>query len=129
MPTDVAADILLDIMLNDAASATSELLVRHIDNPAALSGKLLVEWLVGCSQGLLVPVPVEIWIQAVIETEKDVPAKRLLHFFEEWLSSRGDMEQLGVEGTRSVSSAIDRSGITRELLSKYFAATKEAFSI
>ncbi|OBZ78304.1 L-aminoadipate-semialdehyde dehydrogenase large subunit [Grifola frondosa] len=122
-PTDIAAQVLLDILLHDTEADSKRLVVRHIDNALVLPGPTLVHWLVDASNGSLQSISVDAWLRAIRESPlDDIPAKRLLDFFEIWL--RNDNKQLrlplSLEKTRSVSRSLNSAQITPELVTKYF---------
>lgn len=120
IPTDTAATVLLNIMLNDAQQPQQpqqpqqqpqqqqqqqpipgEVLMRHIDSPYVLPGDVLVQWLIEASGNTLQPVAVDTWLQNVKNSASadQVPAKRLLPFYEGWLKPgpSGPLQRMGLD--------------------------------
>lgn len=126
IPTDIAAEVLLSILLHDAKQEFSGVRVRHLDAPHALPGSTLIQCVIDASGGVIQRIPVKEWLSSVKDTPStDVPATRLLPFYEEWLNADStDIQRqrpLGISNTKSIFDITHRLSIEPELISRYFA--------
>lgn len=128
MPTDVAAEVLLDIMLTKSNSCSPDLGadVYHLESPAITRGTDLVQWAVELSEGALVTVPLAQWLEAISTSPSKSAsvktAERLYDFFKTWLDKDASSKKasLSVEKTMKVSTAAACEGVSRELFAKYY---------
>ena len=132
IPTDVAAEALLSILTHDAKARLSGVVVRHLDAPHALSGHKLVQFIVNASGGIIQPVAVNEWLNAVKDAHsKEVPATRLLQFYEEWLNAESGVKSarrpLSISNTEAICDLGQRVFIDPALITRYFVYATSGF--
>ncbi|KAH7905379.1 hypothetical protein BJ138DRAFT_779746 [Hygrophoropsis aurantiaca] len=128
-PTDIAATVLMDILLRDTEANSSKLLIRHIDNPHVLPGPTLANWLLDASQGSMSPTSAKIWLSEIQRTPvAGVRAKRLLEFFENWFQFPYQ-RPLSINRTCVVSDSLPSAHTSSQLIYQYLEAVKSKAQI
>ncbi|EMD36404.1 hypothetical protein CERSUDRAFT_84555 [Gelatoporia subvermispora B] len=121
MPTDIAAMVLLDILLKDAGP-TNEPSVFHLESAHVLRGQNLLKSLIAASQGRLKQTTTKDWLEEVKNHAEEVPASRLLDVYEGWLARAGGESHrpLSIERTRGMLQAAEGIPINDDLIAMYW---------
>lgn len=117
---------MLNVLLHDSKKSPFGVVVRHLDGPHVLSGHTLVQNIINASGGAIQSVSSKEWLNAATtsDSSRQVPATRLLQFYEQWLGADDghtiQRRPLGISNTSAIFDIGSRISIDSDLITKYF---------